>query len=209
MQFRCPRCETTVIVPAALINHVVECEACQLQFRADPNGPVALARQPVTVKAKPVVKRRSSYGRRLTLAACFALLSCGLVVAIASRVSPPGGYRDTGSSTAREKDGIRFVDRAPLIGEQGILVIRDKPTTDVAVFIDEQAADEAILRAAAKDDIGWTKLVASERLLICKPGTRALAIDPGFVLTKVRLLNGEYQDKEVLVRAEHVRAIQE
>lgn len=101
-------------------------------------------------------------------------------------------------------------DTTPLImpGSKVILRYRDNPTTDICGAVDDEAWDAMQKGLAANDEIGLAALVVTGRMLLIKPGTRALVIDDGWTSFEVRLLSGRYMGQTAWVLRKAVSAEQ-
>lgn len=89
-------------------------------------------------------------------------------------------------------------------GEAGVIYIPG--LDDVAVAIDPKTYDEWIKASVAKDQVGITNLLLSERVLIMPARTKVLVLGPGVLSTEVRILDGPYAGRSGIIGAEWVHA---
>ena len=79
-----------------------------------------------------------------------------------------------------------------MTGEEGIVTWGDGSSSAFWLAADEEALGLMTDASAARDVMGLNQLERSGRIYSTPTGTRVLVLDPGFLKTKVRVLEGEH-----------------
>lgn len=153
------------------------------------------------------LKRRADYTENLAAEKKAAKEKVGAIVGISFAVLALGYAmwftegQKAGDTPVKVEAAASRPDRASQ-GEQARL---SNNADRVSVAADSAAFDALSNAFSAKDTVGFTSLIIAGRVFQVSPDTKVLVLDPGFLTTEVRILEGKHAGKSGLVPAEWVK----